>query len=154
MDFLALADNLAARYAPGTLTGPVGYPALRVSTARLPNNIPTSPWVLVMPPNGEIIVGGATMDGEHVFHVQFHYAKASADLARDTTAMLAWLGPLLSATFAATLLGLGPGTGYVKSAFPEAYRFAIFTYGGDEYYGWEIDVHVITRDEPVTLVMA
>jgi len=30
------------------------------------------------------------------FHVVFHYSKASADTARDMTALLSWLGVLLT----------------------------------------------------------
>ena len=141
---LTIADALAARYASGTLTPPSGYSAVRVSTARLPNAIPLSPWVLVMPPSGEVVISSSqevTLD----YRVLFHYAKNTGDVARDMVGMLSWLGILLTATFGQTSLGLS-ATQYVKSALPGAFRFTVETYGGDEYYGWEITVTVILRD--------
>jgi hypothetical protein len=151
MNALTIADALAARYAPGTLSPPSGYPAMRVSTARLPNTIPTSPWVLVLPPNGEHIYGSGVVERTLTFRVQFHYAKHTGDVGRDVTGMLAWLGPLLAATDGQYRLGVGD-TQHVKSALAAEHRWAVFTYGGDEFYGWEIDVIVMIRDEPVTLV--
>lgn len=143
-DALAIADALAARYASGTLTPPSGYPAVRVSTARLPNAIPTSPWVLVVLPDGEVIIdsgSSATLN----YHVLFHYAKHSGDTARDMTGMMAWIGVLLTATFGQTTLGLN-ATQHVKSALPGEFRLTVETYAGQEFYGWDITVPVILRD--------
>lgn len=142
-DALAIADALAARYASGTLTPPSGYGAIRKSTARLPNNIPTSPWVLVILQNGEVLTVPQQVTLE--YHVQFHYAKASGDTARDMTGMQAWIAPLLEATFAQGDLGLNASQ-HVKSAFPSTFLFDVFTYGGQEFYGWDITVEVILRD--------
>jgi hypothetical protein len=139
---LMLANGLAARYAPGTLTPPTGYPPVRASTAALPNNIPTSPWVLVSLPGGELVLGSGEINHTLNFHVLFHYAKASGDVGRDMTAMLAWLGVLLAATWADMDIGV---TG-VRKAYPTTYELVTFTYGGDEYYGWDITVVVDFRE--------
>lgn len=143
-DALVIADALANVYKPANLSPPVGYPAMRVSTARLPNNIPTSPWVLVVLRSGEIVIG-PSQEAELEYHVLFHYAKHTGDTARDMTAMLAWIGVLLTGTFTDATLGL-TATQHVKSAFPTTFSLEVFTYGGDEYYGWDIVVNVILRD--------
>lgn len=142
-DALAIGDALAARYKSGTLTPPTGYGAVRVSTARLPNNIPTSPWVLVILQNGEILTVPQEVTLE--YHVLFHYAKHSADTARDMAGMAAWIAPLIEATFGQAALGLG-SSNHVKSALPATFVFDVFTYGGQEFYGWDITVQVILRD--------
>lgn len=146
MNALTIADALAAKYASGTLTPPTGYGAVRVSTARLPNSIPTSPWVLVMLPEGELVLGSEEINHTLEYHVLFHYAKHTGDLARDMTAMLAWIGVLVRATWSDMDLGI---TG-IRKAYTTEYKLAIFTYGGDEYYGWDITVIVDFR-ETVTL---
>ena len=138
MNALTIADALAAKYPTGTLTPPSGYGAVRVSTARLPNAIPTSPWVLVMLPEGEVVLGAGELNHTLEFHVLFHYAKHTGDLARDMAGMLAWIGVLLTATYSDMDLGI---TG-IRKAYPTDYKLAVFTYGGDEYYGWDITVIV------------
>jgi len=150
MDALVIAEALAARYRTGTLAPPTGYGAVRVATSKLPNAIPTSPWVLVMLPQGEIIFDGGGVSAELEYHVLFHYAKHTGDLGRDMAGMLAWIGPLLLATAGQTKLGLGV-TEQVKSALPGDFKLAVFTYGGQEYYGWDITCTVILRDLAVTL---
>lgn len=150
MNALTIADALATKFLAANLTAPSGYPAIRHSTARLPNAIPTSPWVLVMPPDGEHVYGSGVVTRELTFKVRFHYAKHTGDLARDITGLLSWLGVLLAATDTQYTLGL-TATQHVKSALPAEHKFQVFVYGGDEYYGWEIDWKVIIRDEPVTL---
>ena len=142
MNALTIADALATKYPTGTLTPPSGYPAIRVSTARLPNAIPTSPWVLVMLPRGEVVLGSSELNHSMEFHVLFHYAKHTGDLARDMTAMLAWIGVLLTATYADMDLGV---TG-IRKAYPTEYQLAVFTYGGTEFYGWDITVVVDFRE--------
>lgn len=134
MNALTIADALAAKFPTGTLTPPSGYGAVRVSTARLPNNIPTSPWVLVILPEGEVVLGAQELNHQMEFHVLFHYAKHAGDLKRDMTGMLSWLGVLLAACFGDMDLGVSG----IRKAYPTTYRLAVFTYGGDEFYGWDI----------------
>ena len=146
MNALTIANALAAKYASGTLAPPSGYTAVRVSTAALPNNIPTSPWVLVTLPSGQLVLGTGEINHQPTFHVLFHYAKASGDVPRDMTAMLSWLGVLLAATWSDMDLGVSG----VRKAYPTTYEFVTLTYGGDEFYGWDIAVTVDFR-ETVTL---
>lgn len=145
MNAYTVAAALAAKFASGTLTPPTGYTAVRVATAAIPNAIPVLPCVLVILPDGEIIAGSPNADITLNFHVQFHYGKNTGDLARDMTAMLQWLTVLLFAAWADPTLGLS-GSQQVKSAYPADFRLAVFTYGGEEYYGWDIEWPVICRD--------
>lgn len=150
MDAYAIADALAARYRTGTLTPPTGYGAVRKAVAALPNAIPSSPWVLVKIPRGEVVYKSGTKDTTLEAHVYFHYAKNSGDVARDMTAMLKWIGVLLDATEGQVRLGLGTSD-YVKSALVTNFEEAVFTYAGEEFYGWDITVEIILRDEPASL---
>lgn len=145
MDALAIADALAARYASGTLTPPTGYAAVRVSTARLPNATPRAPFVLVSLPSGQVVLGSSQVDHQMDFEVTFHYAKASGDLARDMAGMLAWLAPLLGATYGQMRLGIAG----VKKAYPTGYKLIVATYAGEEYYAWQITVRVDLNEAQV-----
>jgi hypothetical protein len=142
MNALTLADALATKYASGALTPPTGYAAVRVSTARIPNAIPLSPFVLVTVPEGELTLGSSELNHSITCHVLFHYGKASGDTARDTTAMLSWIGVLLTATWADMDLGVS-GT---RKAYPTKWEQVVLTHGGEEYYGWDITVVVDFRE--------
>lgn len=134
MNALTIADALAAKFAPAAITAPSGLPAMRASTARLPNNIPTSPWVLVSLPKGQVVLGAQELNHSMEFHATFHYAKQSGDTPRDMAGMLAWLGVLLAATFADMDLGVAG----IRKAYPTTYDFVVATYGASEFYGWDI----------------
>ena len=138
MDALAIADGLAARYAPAAVTPPAGYPNIRQSTARIPSNIAMSPFVTVVLPEGDMILAPSVVDYGLDFEVVFHYAKHTADLARDMTALLSWLGILLKQTYPAMTLGVSG----VKKAYPTSFELIVATYGGSEWYGWKITVRV------------
>ena len=134
MNALTLADALATKFKSGTLAPPTGYTAVRVSTARVPNAIPLSPWVLVMLPEGTVTLAAGELNHSLEFHVLFYYAKSSGDAARDMTGMLSWLGVLLAACWT----DLDIGVAGVRKAYPQSYRLAVLTHGGEEYYGWDI----------------
>jgi hypothetical protein len=134
MNALTIANALAGKFASGALTPPAGYGAIRKSTAALPNAIPTSPWVLVILPRGSVKLGAQQLTHTFEYHVQFHYAKSTGDTARDMTGMLSWLGVLLTATYVDMDLGISG----VMKAYPTTYDMVVFTYGGDEFYGWDI----------------
>ena len=107
-------------------------------------------YVIVGAQKGANSTGVATgyvrvLSGSNGKTIYTGYGKSSGDTARDMSGMLAWLGILLAATFGQTSLGVG-GTQFVKSALPNTFRLTVETYGGDEYYGWDITVTVILRD--------
>ena len=142
MNALTIADALATKYASGTLTPPTGYGAVRVSTSRLPNAIPTSPWVLVMLPKGNLVLGSGELNHSMEFHVIFHYAKSTGDVARDMTGMLSWIGVLIAATWTDMDLGVSG----IRKAYPTDYELVVATYGGEEFYGWDLTVTVDFRE--------
>ena len=147
MDLAAIAAGLAARYAPAAVTPPTGRTNVTLSTATPPNNLATTPAVVVWPQSGDVTVLSGRMAGEHEFAVSFYYAKREGDIPREAAALQAWLGVLLGQTFGALKLGV---TGVLK-AIPLRWEIGQLTYGGDSYDGITITVHVWT-EETVTLV--
>lgn len=144
VDMLAVADGLAARYVGLTSgTAITGGTVIRGATARTPNNIPATPYVVVELPETELTVlqqGNRRM--EHTFDVYFLLSKASGDIPRDKVALLVWEDILIRATYGDLNLSV---TGVLKSwattASPE-----VVTYAGDEYHAWHLSVHVWTED--------
>lgn len=132
MNAYTIAEALAGKFT--SLTPPTGLTAIRKSTSKLPNAIPSSPWVLVMLPSGAVTLGAGELNHSLQFHVLFHYAKNTGDVARDMTAMLSWLGVLLTATFADMDLSIAG----IRKAYPTTYEQVVATYAGDEFYGWDI----------------
>jgi hypothetical protein len=127
-----IGNALAGKFS--NLTPPTGYAAIRKSTAALPNAIPASPWVLVTLPRGTVVLGSQQLDHSMEYHVLFHYAKHTGDVARDVTGMLSWIGVLITATFSDMDLTISG----IRKAYPTEYEWTVFTYGGEEYYGWDI----------------
>jgi len=149
VDMLAVADGLAARYASLTSgTAIPGGTAIRGSTARTPNNIPATPYVVVELPESEVTVeqqGSRRI--EHSFDVYFLHSRATGDIARDKLAMLVWLGRLIDALHGDMNLSV---TGVMKSRLL-SWTPEVVTYAGDEYHAWHLVAHVWTEDV-VTLV--
>lgn len=145
MDMLAVADGLALRYA--ALTPPTALKAITGSTARPPNNIPNTPFVVAWAQSGDITLTSGNARGEHEFAVVFYYSKAEADVPREYVALLKWLGILLNATYGQLQLGLGAS---VDKAIPMKWEIGSVLYGGDQYEAITITVHVWTS-EAVTL---
>lgn len=138
--FTAIASALAARFAAGAMTAPTGYDAVRVSTALLPNQLPPLPCVLVLPDTGSFDTGNGTRMAASDFLVRFYYSQAG-DLARDSAALLAWLGVLVDQLKAAVQLG-----GLVDRATVEGWTVGLMTYADQPYSGIELRVRVITSD--------
>ncbi len=147
MDYKAIANGLAARYAPAAVTPPTGRKNITASAGQPPNGIPATPYVIVWPTDGDLVVGGNRVLGEHTFLVNFYLAKSEADLIKMYATLEEWLGVLLGQTFGATKLAV---TGVLK-AIPMRWQIGILPYGGTTYEGITITVHVWT-EETVTLV--
>lgn len=146
---LALADAVAARFAAvptpsGETRGLVG------ATARTPNNIPGTPYVVVeLPSSDEITVAQGRRDVVHEFDVYFLLEKAAANIPTDKVRLLRWLPGLLDATYAAMKLGLAT----VKKSYVTESEYGTYNYGGNEYHAWHLVVRVWTEDA-ITLVAA
>lgn len=150
MDYLALADALAARYAPAAVVPPTGYRNIAMSTARPPNAITNSPSVVVWASKGEVVYEpGVRYDRTADFIVNLYYAQQEGDIPRESAALQAWLGVLLGQLEGQTKLGLG-GAG-VDKAIAVSWQIGSLTYAGQTWDGITINVSVWT-ETPVTLV--
>jgi hypothetical protein len=139
-DFDAIADALAARFAPGQLTAPTGYLTIRVATAKTPNQLPPLPCVLVFPDAGTFETGNGTRIGHHTFLVRFYYSQIG-DFARDVEACRDWLTVLADQLRASVQL-----SGTVTRASLDSWKIGQFGYGGNEYSGIEFGIGIVTTE--------
>ena len=139
---LAIADAVATRF--DTVATPADETvALVGSTARTPNNIPGTPYVVVELPEGsDITVAAGRRDGVHDFDVYFLLDRASGDIPRDKVRLLRWLPGLLDAMYGAMKLALAT----VKKSYVVEYEYGTYNYGGTEYHSWHLVVRVWTED--------
>lgn len=145
-DFMAIADAIADRFAPGNVTPPVGQANIRLSTARRPNARPASPFVTVVWVSSSDIWESGRLSGRPVsFQVDFHLAPSRGDVARDDVSITSWAGVLRQQLFGQVKLGLGPLV--TKSAVTDISRQTL-VYAGDEWNGIRLRVDVWTS-EPV-----
>lgn len=82
MNLATICTNLAARYAPGTLSTPTGAVAIRNSYATSQAAIPATPAVFIEVDDGEVIAGSGTWDVTHHLVVNFLLDKAPGDPSR------------------------------------------------------------------------
>jgi hypothetical protein len=143
-----ICDALATCHAGTAIGTPTSATAMRATYGQMPNNVPMTPCVVIMPKTGEAIFGSGTWDTTHQIDALFYHSKRQGDIPRSETERQRWLPLLLSATKSQVALGLS--TAGVKSALPTGYEFVTLTYGGDEYDGIVVHYEVIVR-EPITL---
>ncbi|MDP9145916.1 MAG: hypothetical protein M3N43_14705 [Actinomycetota bacterium] len=145
-DLLAIADAIAARCA--AVTVPTGEPAIVGSTARLPNNIPDTPYIIVTPPSGEMGMVEGFPSGRvrdvHDFDVYLLLNKASGELPADLYRIYLWWPVMRGALHGQIKLGLAPVV--MKAAVTNSYDFDAYTYAGAEYHAWHFEVRVWTED--------
>lgn len=147
MNLYTIRQNLAAKYAAGTISTPSGAIAMRFAFADTPKSIPATPAVYIEATDGEVVMeSGAWVVTNHLI-VNFLLAKKPGDPERVDAQRDRWLATLLQATFADLDLGLA---GSVKSSYPVRYEFAEIDFGADLYDGIRIFLDVIVR-EAVTL---
>lgn len=144
VDLKAVADGLAAKYAPGTIATPTGAEPMRGSYGQMPEELAGTPSVVVFPESGEIVPGSGMWTVTHQMDVYFYMSKVG-DLARAEEQRQLWLPNLLTACLANMTLGVAN----VKSALPSGYEFVEMIYGGTTYDGIIVHYDVIVR-EPVT----
>ena len=139
-DFDAIADALAARFAPAQVTAPTGYLTIRVATAKTPNHLPPLPCVLVFPDAGTFRTGNGTRIGDATFLVRFYYSQIG-DLARDVAACRAWLTVLADQLKVSVQLG-----GTVTTARVDTWKIGQMSYAGLDYSGIEFGVTIVTTE--------
>jgi hypothetical protein len=139
-DLYAIANALAARYASGVVTPPAGYQNIRKATAAPPQAMTTRPAVIVFPDTGEFSYFAGKRDSGHDFIVRFYFNEAG-DLARDQVALLKWATVLVDQLRLSTQLG-----GTVTVARCDTWKIGYLTYGGKDYSGVELGVHVVVNE--------
>lgn len=142
MNLLTIADALAARYAPGLVTPPAGRKNITAATARPPNNIPNTPFVIAWATEGEITLQPSRALGEHQFIVTFYFSKAEGDIPREYAALLDWVGVLLERLYGQMQLGV---SGVLKALLTK-WDIGIEVYGGVTYEAIRLSVTVWTED--------
>lgn len=138
----AIADAIALKYAPGTLTTPSGQDAIRRVFSQAPNNIPEFPSIIVAPMHGKVVEGAQTWDLRASIEVQLYVGAMSGDLPRMDATRQAYLNTMLRAVVGSQSLGLS----YVKSCMPVTWEFRTLEYAGAEYLGLIIDLELIIRE--------
>lgn len=148
-----ICDNLAARFAPGTITTPSGALAMRASYSETPKNVAGVPCVYLEVVNGTIVPDPGQWKFEHNIDVVFLYSKRQADTQRQERERRRWLPTLWGATQAQLKIGLGAAVGYsVDKAVPNGgWEFTEETIGGDLYDGIRLHYTVYVT-ETVSLV--
>jgi hypothetical protein len=145
IDLNAIATALALRYDPLNLAPPGGEQAIRTSTAKPPNAITDTPYVVVMAATDADATfdgGGGTRVGLIPFSVEFYLEKA-ADLPRQMTRLQRWAPVLLDATLASVHLGLAPPVAF---AWAKSFRIGDITYAGQAFAAIRLLVEVHTSD--------
>lgn len=141
-DFDAITNAIAARFAPGVVTPPAGYPNIRTSTGNLPNQMVPLPAVLVFPESGDFHTApkAGGRDSVHEFIVRFYYNQTGT-LERDTVALRRWLTVLVDQLRASAMLG-----GIVTLARVESWLIGLLPYAGTDYTGIELTVRVTVNE--------
>lgn len=139
-DFNAIAEAVAARYAPGQVTPPAGLDNVRQATADLPQAITKTPVVLIYPDSGELAPGNGTRLGEHRFLARFYFGL-TRNLERETNACRRWLTVLVDQHGAAAQLA-----GLVAVVRTVDWRIGQMDYAGKTYTGIELGLQVVTSE--------
>lgn len=139
---LAIADAVAARFA--AVPTPTGETVtLKGATARTPNNIPGTPYIVVeLPAADEVLIESGRRLTVHDFDVYFLLDRAAGDIPTEKVRLLRWLPGLLDATFAAMRLGLSA----IRKSYVTEYEYGTYTYGGTDYHSWHLVCRVWTED--------
>lgn len=146
MDYLAIADALAARFSSSVVTPPTGLRTIALATARPPNALAQSPSVVVWPDKGEVVFeGGYRYDRSADFTVSFYYARHEGDIPRESAALLSWLGVLTDQLRGQAKLGLAASG--VTKALVTGWQIGMLTYAGITYDGITLTVSVWTEQQ-------
>lgn len=140
-DFDAIGVALAARYAPAQVTAPAGgYQNIRVSTNYWAAAALPLPFVYVVPSDGAFVTGNGSRQGAHNFLVRFYFAESGTP-EKDSKALGKWMTVLVDQLKLATQFA-----GIVSVARVMDWRLGILPFGGKEYSGIELTVHVVTDE--------
>ena len=137
MDFNAHGVALALRFTAANCPAPAGgYQAIRFSTNYPAAALGPLPCVLVHPSQGDFETGNGKRESGEEWQVQFFFAETGTP-EKDYKALQAWLGVLVDATKGAVQL-----VGTVELALVMGWRIGALSYGGKQYSGIELTVHI------------
>jgi hypothetical protein len=136
------AAAIAARFASGALTAPVGYATIRSSTANPPGAIGPTPAVVVTINDGtyDHRHGGQGRTAQYDWFVRF-YLDQTSDIERAEVALRKWMDVFQFQMRGAVQLG-----GTVDECHIDSFRVGVLSYGGLDYAGIEMVVHTATSE--------
>ena len=139
MDVQAIAQALAARFAPANVTPPSGLQNIRVSTEYLPDFITSPPTVLVFPPEETFAYTPGSRQSVQDWPIRFYEAQVTGP-GRTVDRLYRWRSVLIGQLLDQTQLGeSADGVAWVGIV---AARIGTLTYGDVEFQGIEMVARV------------
>ena len=139
MDVQAIAQALAARFAPSNVTPPSGLQNIRVSTEYLPDFIGAPPTVLVCPPEEQFAYTPGSRQSVQDWPIRFYEAQVTGP-GRTVDRLYRWRSVLIGQLLDQTQLGeSADGVAWVGIV---AARIGTLTYGDVEFQGIEMVARV------------
>lgn len=140
MDMQAIAQALAARYAPANVTAPSGLQNIRLSTERLPDVLSMPPAVLVFPPEEEFSYTPGSRQSVQDWPIRFYHEEVSGP-GRTVENLYLWRPVLIGQLLPNSQLGQS-GSGGVAMATIVAARIGTLVYGDIQFQGIEMVARV------------
>lgn len=143
-----IIDALASGpFLPATLNAAkaTGAESIRKTYPQAPDSVPSTPALVFMPQNGEVVeAGGATYSETHDVDLWFVYSYRQGDIERAETQRQLWVGVITAALFSASARATLMGTVSIKSALPHTYEFGTLDYSGASHPGirWRIVIQI------------
>ena len=135
----AIAQALAARFAPANVTPPSGLQNIRVSTEYLPDFITSPPTVLVFPPEETFAYTPGSRQSVQDWPIRFYEAQVTGP-GRTVDRLYRWRSVLIGQLLDQTQLGeSADGVAWVGIV---AARIGTLTYGDVEFQGIEMVARV------------
>ena len=139
MDVQAIAQALAARFAPANVTPPSGLQNIRVSTEYLPDVMTSPPTVLVFPPEEQFAYTPGSRQSVQDWPIRFYEAQVTGP-GRTVDRLYRWRSVLIGQLLDQTQLGeSADGVAWVGIV---AARIGTLTYGDVEFQGIEMVARV------------
>lgn len=140
MNSQSIAQALAARFAPGTMSVPSGLADVVDSTEVLPQAIGATPTVLVFPPEETFSYSPGTRRSMQLWRVVFYMAQPG-DIGATVTDLYLWRDVLVERLIGNVQLGQS-GSGGVAHAELAGARTGRVTYNEAVYVGIELAINV------------
>ena len=132
-DFLAIADAISTK--AGAISG------IRGASARVPDNLPYTPYAVVFPPDAKLTRNISQDVIESTFPVYLYLARPG-----DTARTLALVYPYINSFYTAWRSGLTLATANVQESYIEGHELDDLPDYGGRYLGIRFRVVVRTRE--------